>query len=263
MPFASVNGIRLRYETWGIGETPVVFIHGLGSCAEDWFMQFGPFGRHYRCIAVDLRGHGLSDKPEGEYSVQLFASDVAQMLAATGSAPAHVVGLSLGGMVGQQLGIAHPHVVRSLVLLNTLPGVWPPTRDIMLVGLQRFRPRAAPSMEEVAHRVAASLFPRKEDALLRQMTEERIAANDPAAYRRATVAVARYRPGSSLSKITCPVLIVAGDCDRVVPGEYQRRLRAGVPHASFVTISGGGHACNVDYANEVNEAVLTFLRSQG
>ncbi len=262
MPFADVNGIRLRYETWGIGQPTVLFIHGLGSSAEDWFMQFGPFARDFRCVAVDLRGHGLSDKPAGDYSVPLFAGDVAALLTATGTAPAHVVGLSLGGMVAQQLGIAHPHVVRSLVLLNTLPGVWPPTRSMVQVGLKRFRPGAAPSMDDIAHSVAASLFPRKEDAMLRRMTEQRIAANEPNAYRRAAVAVATYRPGAGLAKITCPVLIVAGDSDRVVPGAYQNRLRAGVRHAEFVTIGGGGHACNIDYADEVNAAVLAFLRSQ-
>lgn len=262
MPFANVNGIKLRYETWGVGETPVVFIHGLGSCAEDWFMQFGPFRRDFRCVAVDLRGHGLSDKPEGEYSVPLFASDVALMLTATGASPAHVVGLSLGGMVAQQLGIAHPHIVRSLSLLSTLPGVWPPTREIVRVGMQRLRPGPAPSMAEIARSVALSLFPRKEDLLLRRMTEQRLAENDPAAYRRATLAVARYRPGSNLAKIKCPVLILAGDSDRVVPGEYQQRLRAGIPHAEFVTVSGGGHACNVDYSDEVNAAVLAFVRRQ-
>jgi 3-oxoadipate enol-lactonase len=263
MPFAEVNGIKLRYETWGIGTTPVVFIHGLGSSAEDWFMQFGAFGRDFLCVAVDLRGHGLSDKPAGDYSVALFASDVAQLLTATGAAPAHIVGLSLGGMVAQQLGIAHPHVVRSMALLSTLPGIWPPTREMLQVGLQRFRPGAAPSMDDIAHRVSKSLFPGSELALLRRMTEERLAANDPDAYRRATVAVARYRPGNSLSKITCPVLILAGDNDRVVPAEYQNRLRAGIKHAQSVTVCGGGHACNVDYADEVNAVVLEFLRSQG
>ncbi len=262
MPFAEVNGIRLRYETWGVGSIPVVFIHGLGSSAEDWFMQFGAFGRHFRCIAVDLRGHGLSDKPAGNYSVQVFASDVAMLLAATGAGPAHIVGLSLGGMVAQQLGIAHPHVVRSLALLNTLPGVWPPAPEILRVGLGRFRPGAAPSMEDIAHSVALSLFPRKEDVLLRHMTEQRIAENDPDVYRRATLAVARFRPGGSLRKIACPVLILAGDCDRVVPGTYQARLREGIAHAQYVTVSGGGHACNIDYADEVNAAVLKFLRSQ-
>lgn len=262
MPFAALNGIRLRYETWGVGATPVLFIHGLGSCAEDWFMQLPAFAANYRCVAVDLRGHGLSDKPAGDYTVPLFATDVSLLLTRLNLAPAHIVGLSLGGMVAQQLGIAHPHVVRSLTLLNTLPGVWPPTREFARLGVTRLAAGRRASMETLAASVAASLFPDKSDAMLRHMTEQRILANDPPAYRRATLAVARYRPGDALRKIACPVLILAGDSDRVVPAEYQARLRAGIPHARHVTISGGGHACNVNYAEQVNAAILAFLAEQ-
>lgn len=262
MPIAEVNGISMRYEQWGVGASPVVFIHGLGSCADDWFMQLPAFAADYRCVAVDLRGHGLSDKPAGDYNVALFATDVAHLLTALGLAPAHIVGLSLGGMVAQQLGIAHPHTVRSLSLLNTLPGVWPPTREFIRIGVTRLATGRSPSMDAVAHNVALSLFPDKQNEMLRRIAEQRIMANDPAAYRRATLAVARFRPGAALRKIACPVLIVAGDCDRVVPAEYQARLRAALPHAQFVTVCGGGHACNVDYADEVNAAVLKFLAEQ-
>jgi 3-oxoadipate enol-lactonase len=245
----------------GRGETPVIFIHGLGSCAEDWFMQLPAFAADYRCVAMDLRGHGLSDKPAGEYSVALFATDVSLLLSALNLAPAHIVGLSLGGMVAQQLGIAHPHVVRSLTLLNTLPGVWPPTPHFVRIGVTRLAAGRSASMAAVARSVSASLFPEKGEEMLRQMTEQRILSNDPDAYRRAALAVARFRPGQSLRKIANPVLIVAGDCDRVVPAEYQARLRAGIPHAEFASVRGG-HACNVNHADAVNEAILRFLTEQ-
>ena len=166
-------------------------------------------------------------------------------------------------MVAQQLGIAHPHVVRSLALLNTLPGVWPPTREIVRVGLTRFRPGAAPSMEEIASSVAQSLFPGKEDAHAAPHDRaaprgQRSGGLPPGDAGRGAVP-ARQR---TCERSRCPVLIVAGDSDRVVPGEYQARLRAGIPHAEFVTVCGGGHACNIDYADEVNAAVLAFLERQ-
>jgi pimeloyl-ACP methyl ester carboxylesterase len=262
MPFAQVNGIRLRYESWGVGTTHVVFIHGLGSCAEDWFMQLPAFAADYHCIAIDLRGHGLSDKPVGEYSVALFATDIALLLASLGLAPAHIVGLSLGGMVAQQLGIAHPYVVRSLTLLNTLPGVWPPTPHFVSIGLKRLAAGRDASLEATARTVARSLFPDRGDKMLRDMVEQRLRANDPAAYRRATTAVALFRPGHALRKITCPVLIVAGDSDHVVPADYQARLRAGIPHARYETVRGGGHACNINYPDQVNAAILAFLAEQ-
>ncbi len=261
MPFQIVGGIRLRYETWGVGQAPLLLIHGLGSSADDWFMQLPAFAPHYRCVAVDLRGHGLSDKPAGAYSIPLFASDAAALLEQIGAAPAHVLGLSLGGMVAQQLAIAHPALVRSLVLLNTFPGFWPPTREIVRLGARRL---AAPwrrrTMAQQAARVVSDLFPAAEHAALKVQAEARLAANDPAAYRRAMRAIMRFRPGAALSAIACPVLIVAGTQDRVVPAAYQARLRAALPNAGFAAIEGGGHACNIECPEAVNAAVLGFLR---
>ncbi len=261
MPYQEINGIRLRYETWGVGESPLLLLHGLGSSADDWFMQLPAFAPHFRCIALDLRGHGLSDKPDGPYSVSLFAADAAALLSALAAVPAHVLGLSLGGMVAQQLGMGYPHLVRSLVLINTLPGIWPPDWHIVRLGLRRLSaPWRRRSMAEQAARVAADLFPRPQQAFLRAQVEARLASNDPEAYRKATLAVAAFRPGRALRRLTCPVLIIAGEEDRVVPRSYQERLRRAIPHAEFVRIPGAGHASNVEAPDAVNRAVLAFLQ---
>jgi 3-oxoadipate enol-lactonase len=260
MPYHFINGIRLRYETWGVGSTPLVLIHGLGSSADDWFLQLPAFAPHYLCVAVDLRGHGLSDKPAGRYTVGLFAADVAALIHALDLTPAHIVGLSLGGMVAQQLAVAHRQVVRSLSLINTLPGLWPPPRQIVRMGLRRFTPPwRSPDMRVVAERVSDDLFPDPALRLLRTQAVGRLAANDPQAYRRATLAVASFWPGPALKRIACPTLIIAGDADRVVPDIYQARLRRALPDARFVSVPGAGHACNIDHAEAVNAAVLEFL----
>lgn len=260
MPYRLVNGIHLRYETWGVGSTPLVLIHGLGSSVDDWFLQLPAFAPHYLCVVVDLRGHGLSDKPAGRYSVGLFAADVAALLRDLDLGPAHILGLSLGGMIAQQLASVQPEIVRSLVLVNTLPGLWPPSRHIVRLGLRRLAPPwRTPDMARVAERVAAELFPDPASAVFRTQAAERIGANDPVAYRRATLAVARFWPGSTLKRIVCPALIIAGEADRVVPGIYQARLRKALPHAGFVSIPRAGHACNIDRPDAVNAAVLEFL----
>jgi 3-oxoadipate enol-lactonase len=260
MPYHLVNGIRLRYETWGVGSTPLVLIHGLGSSGDDWFVQLPAFAPHFLCVAVDLRGHGLSEKPAGRYSIGVFAADVAALLRALDLPPAHILGLSLGGMVAQQLALAQPQLVRSLVLINTLPGLWPPPRQIMRMGLHRLTsPWRAPDMARIAERVAADLFPDPAAEFFRTQAAARFAANDPAAYHNATLAVARFWPGSALQRIACPTLIIAGDADLVVPGVYQERLRKALPHAGFVSIPGAGHACNIDRPEVVNTAVLEFL----
>ena len=259
MPYRTVNGVRIRYELWGEGETPLVLLHGLGSSADDWLLQLPAFAPHFKCIPLDLRGHGASDKPAGRYSVALFAADVAQLLNQLALAPAHVLGLSLGGLVAQQLALEHAAVVRSLTLINTFPGFWPPPRELFRVLLRRRSTILQPQdMTRAATTVADELFPDSRLALLRDWTIRRLAANDADAYRRATLAILRFWP-KRLDQVKVPALIIAGENDRVVPRAYQARLRARLPHAQFVSVANSGHASNLDQPQVVNEAVLRFL----
>jgi 3-oxoadipate enol-lactonase len=262
MPYQFVNGFLLRYELWGEGQTPLVLLHGLGSSADDWMLQLPAFAPHYQCVPVDLRGHGSSDKPPGRYSVALFAADVVALLRRLDLAPAHILGLSLGGLVAQQLAMDHAEMVRSLVLINTFPGLWLPPIGVFSTLLRRrgavFHPR---DMAAAAAEVADALFPSPSLSLLKEWTERRIAANDPDAYFRSTLAVVRFQPGRRLDRVRCPTLIIAGEADRVVPRVYQERLRNRLPHAEFVSIPDSGHASNIDHPDVVNEAVLTFLHT--
>ena len=260
MPYRTVNGIRMRYELWGEGETPLILLHGLGSSADDWPLQLPAFAPHFKCVQLDLRGHGASDKPAGRYSIALFAADVAQLLQQLDLAPAHILGLSLGGLVAQQLALDHATAVRSLTLINTFPGLWPPPRELLGVLLRRRDTVLQPmDMTRTAAFVADDLFGDPRLAVLRDWTVRRLAANDADAYRRATVAILRFWPGRRLDQVRLPTLIIAGEEDRVVPRVYQARLRARLPHAEFVSVANSGHASNLDQPHVVNEAVLRFL----
>lgn len=113
-----VCDIDLYYEVTGQGN-PIVFIHGLGSSIRDWEYQVEYFSRRFQVIAFDIRGHGKSEKPAGPYSIPLFAGDTAELIKALDIAPAHVVGISLGGMIALQLAANEPELVRSLVVVNS------------------------------------------------------------------------------------------------------------------------------------------------
>ncbi len=263
MPHLTTNHIRLRYETWGEGP-PVILLHGLGSSADDWVFQLPDLGRAFRCLPLDLRGHGLSDKPPGPYSMALFAADVIGLIQALALGPVHVVGLSLGGMVAQQLALDAPALVRSLVLINTMPGPWPPTRTMLRNGWRRLRAFSAPSdMQTTARLVANNLFPREDQRLLHSVTMQRLAANDPLAYRASLRAIMRFWPGRALRRIACPVLIVAGEQDTVVPMLYKDRLQRALPHARLLRVADSRHASNLDQVEIVNRALLEFLLGLG
>src|SRR4030066_2259755 len=121
MPKLRVNNTAIYYEVTGQGE-PLLLIHGLASSSRSWKKQVPFFARHYRVITFDIRGHGRSDRPLREpYSIKLFATDTVELMKAIGIESAHVVGFSMGGMVGFQLAVDVPEMVTSLVAVNCCP----------------------------------------------------------------------------------------------------------------------------------------------
>ena len=253
------NGIRLNYVDEGHGD-PILFLHGLGSCGDDWILQTPVFAGEYRLIAPDLRGHGRSSKPAGPYSTALFAADVAALLEALGVERAHVVGLSLGGLVAQQLAIDFPRRVRSLTLINTFAHLLSGSVIELARLLRRGLLSLALPMERNAHLVARRLFPYPQQAELRRYAAQRLAQNDRAAYRASVAAIRRFDSRRHLGRIAGPALIVTGDRDRTVPFSRQRELAHGIRGARWEIVRDSGHATPIDQPDAFNSLLCAFLQ---
>ena len=216
MPTANLGDIRLHYEASGEGE-PLLLIHGLGSSTRDWENQVPYFSEHYRVVTPDLRGHGRSDKPPGPYSIPLFAKDIAQLIKSLDIAPAHVIGLSLGGFVAFQLAVDHRDLVRSLVVVNSAPGLPRSTfRDRLQIAwalsLRRLIVRLF-GMRALGKFLSKKLFPRPDQKALKRTFIERWAENDRKAYLASLAAISGWSVDERLGSITCPTCVVSGEHD--------------------------------------------------
>ena len=120
MPKVKVNDITINYETQGSGE-PLVLIPYLAADNACYAFQVADYSKHFTCISLDPRGAGETDKPDGTYSTELFADDVAAFMGAIGVEKAHVSGLSLGGAIGLWLASKHPERVKTLSLHSCWP----------------------------------------------------------------------------------------------------------------------------------------------
>src|SRR5262249_48648757 len=118
VPRVSAGEISLNYLEDGAG-TPLLLIHGLGGDAHSWDADVPEFARFHRVLRPDVRGFGDSDKPPGRYSPSLFARDLEGLLAALAIPAAHVLGISMGGVIAQRLALECPQRVRSLILVST------------------------------------------------------------------------------------------------------------------------------------------------
>ena len=120
MPKVQVNEITMNYDQQGAGE-PLILIPYLAADYACYAFQVADYAKHFTCISVDLRGAGETDKPEGTYSVELFADDVAAFMQALGIQKAHMAGLSLGAATGMWLAAKYPEKVKSLSLHSAWP----------------------------------------------------------------------------------------------------------------------------------------------
>lgn len=257
-----LDTVDLAYGEAGHGP-PLVLLHGLGGSRNDWPLQLPAFVQRYRTVAVDLRGHGLSPKPPGPYRIGLMAADVALLLMRRKTGPAHVLGLSLGGAVAQQMALDYPELVRSLVLVNTASRFVSSQWRHRLLGAQRFAAAYLQGMDSVAEDVAQRLFPLLEQAPLRNETIERIRSNDLGAYRASLWSLARFNLTALLELISCPTLIVAGDQDNTIALQAKVELAKRIPNSRLEIITGSGHATPIDQPELFNQVVLRFLEEVG
>ena len=141
MPFTNSNGCRIYWEESGAGD-PLLLIMGLGYSHDMWHRTRPAMADHYQTIVFDNRGVGKSDLPAGPYSIAQMADDAAAVLDAAGVERAHVYGISMGGMIAQELALNHPERVRSLILGCTA------------CGGAKAVPTAAPVMQTLLDRAA-------------------------------------------------------------------------------------------------------------
>ena len=119
MPKIDINGVSIYYEDQGQGPETIVFAHGLLMSSKMFEKQIEILKEHYRCVALDFRGQGQSEVTKDGYDMDTLTTDVVELIRELDLPPCHFAGLSMGGFVGLRLGIRHPELLKSLILMNT------------------------------------------------------------------------------------------------------------------------------------------------
>ncbi len=266
MPHAQVNGIRLHYETEGHGP-PLLFIAGLGQPAVAWDPELiQQMAKQYQVITYDNRGTGLSDKPDEPYSISLFAGDAVGLLDTLNIARAHVFGISMGGMIGQELGVHYPQRVASLTLGCTTPGgknavQAPPESLKMLEG------RAGMTPEEAAREgwklSFSDEFIRTHRAELETHMQRALTQVTPRfAYERHFQATMTLRVFKHLKDITAPTLVVTGQDDILIPVANAEILAREIPGAQLTIFANAGHGFFIAARDLFVKVFQKFLAQQ-
>lgn len=263
MPRIDVHGIGLNYEERG-GGPPLLVIMGYGTGAALWGDAYlDRLARAFRVIALDNRGTGGSEKRDEAIEIATLADDAAGLLDALGIPSAHVFGVSMGGMIAQELALRHPERLRRLVLGCTHPGgahAAPAAPEVVaLIGPAKgLSPREA--VGRIYEAMATAETRRDRTDFLDDMTTRLLVRPTPVVTLvRQMEAVRRFDAYDRLPAITAPTLVITGDRDILVPPENSRLLAERIPGARLLIIPGAAHNFFWEAAEESARAVELFL----
>jgi len=273
MTTAKINDIEMYYEVHGPTVLPedqadaLLLIMGLGANAASWEMQLPAFSREYRTIAFDNRGSGRTDKPQSPYTIPQMADDAAALLDHLGIASAHVFGMSMGGMIAQEMALRHPQRVRALVLGGTMAG----GPNAVMAGPQLIQQWASTALLPLEQAIKNGLrflyseefIARNHERLVRRALDLAYLQPPLHAVQRQVMAVLQFNTFQRLADVTSPTLVISGTADQIVPPENSRILAERIPGAQLIELEGAGHGFLAEKAEETNSTVLAFLRRQG
>jgi len=268
VPEIKANGIRIHYESSGEG-APIVFVHEFAGDLRSWEDQVRYFNRRYRTITYNARGIPPTDVPEevSAFSQDHAVDDLADLIRGLNLAPAHVVGLSMGGYASLHLGLRYPELVRSCVVAGCGYGSDLSQRDKFRIeaqevarrfledGLEKFGPTytAGPTRVQLERKdpIAYARFQREfieRSALGAANTMRGLQGNRPSV----------YELEGEMRKSKVPTLILTGDEDEpcLEPALFMKRT---IPTAALITFPNAGHLINLEEPAMFNRTVLEFI----
>lgn len=256
---ADSNRARISYTVEGPPERPVLlFINSIGTTRDLWLPQVPALVGTYRVIRYDARGHGSSSAPEGDYSIEQLGRDALAILDAEGARQAHICGISLGGLTAMWLGVNAPDRVSSLILANTAARIG---------SVQSWTDRMTLVQERGMGSVAEMAIPRWFSPGYRQRHDEvvtqfktMVETCPTVGYLGCCAALRDEDLREAISKISCPVLVVAGSTDEATPPEGLRFIHEQIAGSKMLTLDAA-HLSNVEQSEAFTSAVMGFLGS--
>jgi pimeloyl-ACP methyl ester carboxylesterase len=264
MPTVQANGIDIYYEVQGEGE-PMVLIPYLAADQACYAFQVADYAKDFTCYTVDLRGAGLSAKPEGTYTTELLADDVAAFMQAVSLDRAHIAGLSLGAAASLWLAAKYPARVKSLSLHSAWDRSDPFLRAV--VGTWRVMATALGSVTEMVIQgifpwcFTPELYAARPDYIesLADFVRSRPMPTVDA-FLRQSEAVLTHDARAALGSIQAPTLITFGQHDQVTSTRFAAPLTEGIANSELIVFGDCSHAPIYENAEEFNQRTLEFLR---
>ena len=258
-----VNSIQINYELTGREGAPVVMLsHSLASSMVMWDPQLGSLEPHFQVLRYDMRGHGDSDAPEGAYTLEMLAEDVVALLDALKLDTVHYVGLSIGGMIGQGLGLKYAARFKSLTLCDTSAIMPDEAQPILQERITAAREQGmAAQVDGTLERWFTPEYLQKNPPEV-EMIRRQVAATPLAGYIGCSEALRGLNYLDRLSEIKLPTLIMVGEEDPGTPVAASEAIHERIDGSQLVILPSARHLSNIEQADGFNRSLLDFLQGQ-
>jgi len=261
MPFADANGLSLYYEDHGTGD-PLLLVMGLATDHLGWALQTPAFAERYRTVIFDNRDVGQSGRADGPYEISDMAADALALADSLELETFHLLGVSMGGAIAQELVLRAPARVKTLQLAVTWAGSGrygaEKSRLWAKEALQRPREDFLDSL--LLLNLSEAFYENAEAvAFVRSMMLDNPHPQEPEGFARQSDASGRHDVRDRLGDIRVPTHIISAEHDILLPVWKQRELADGIEGAKLTVIPGAPHGANLERAQEFNDAVLGFL----
>jgi len=258
-----INGCALNYRIDGPDGAPgVVMSNSWATDHTMWDPQMEALSANYRVLRMDKRGHGGSDINDDEISLETLADDVVGLAKELGFIGGHFVGLSIGGMIGQAIGLNHPDAFKSLALCATTSHMPAEMHPVWQERIDTARADGIATMVD-AH-VERWFSPAYRDANPDKAVAlgKVVAGTSVEGYTRCAQAIMKLDYTDRLGAITTPTIVMPGELDGALPPALSEVICAKIPGARLHVVSGAAHLCNVENTAEFNEVLIGFLDEQ-
>lgn len=257
------NGIQINCELSGKEDAPVVVLsHSLGSGMAMWNPQLEALEPYYRVLRYDMRGHGKSDAPEGAYTLDQLAADVIGLLDALGMDAVHFVGLSIGGMIGQCMGLNYADRLKSLVLCDTAPVIPKEARPMFEERKQTAREKGMPALVDGTLQRWFTLSYLNTNSPEIDLIRKQFLATPVAGFIGCSEAILGLNYLGRLSEIKLPSLIIVGEDDPATPMAASEAIHARIPTSQLEVLPAAAHLSNIEQAEKFNSCLMRFLKKQ-
>jgi 3-oxoadipate enol-lactonase len=260
MTYTNVNGARFHYRLDGAADAPVVVLsNSLGTNLAMWDAQIPALAQKFRVLRYDSRGHGLSKVTPGPYTIETLGRDVVGLLDALQIPTAHYCGLSVGGLIGQWLGINASKRFKSLTLCNTAARIG--TTDGWNTRIAAINEGGiAPVANAVVSRWFTEDFAKRAPAEV-EVARQMLLHSSPEGYVATCTALRDEDLREAISHVSLPILVISGTHDAATTPADGRFVAEKIPGAQYLELNAA-HLSNMEAAEPFTAALLKFLEHQ-